>query len=161
MKSFCPYSQCSHLNILTIFPLKKMDAQKVCCWLFLTFNVLVANPKKTVLYTVANPARGLLNREKRTKEKVWQHTPLPPPPCSTHKLLREHKNKNTKTRQKRERKNMYINRDHGLSQQNKRLLGHGAHAVTAAERPSIKRCVSSIHSCASSFQNPIRRLRGA
>ena len=34
--------------------------------LFLTFSVLVANPKK-LLYTVANPARGLLNREKRTK----------------------------------------------------------------------------------------------
>ena len=28
----------------------------------LTFNVLVANLKK-LLYTVANPARGLLNRE--------------------------------------------------------------------------------------------------
>ena len=47
--------------------------------LFLTFSVLVANPKK-LLYTVANPARGLLNREKRTKEKVWQHTPPPPLP---------------------------------------------------------------------------------
>ena len=44
--------------------------------LFLTFSVLVANPKK-ILYTVANLARGLLNREKRTKEKVWQHTPTP------------------------------------------------------------------------------------
>ena len=33
--------------------------------LFLTFSVLVANPKK-LLYTVANPARGLLNREKRS-----------------------------------------------------------------------------------------------
>ena len=43
--------------------------------LFLTFSVLAANPKK-LLYTVANPARGLLNREKRTKEKVWQHTPV-------------------------------------------------------------------------------------
>ena len=30
---------------------------------FLKFSVLVANPKK-LLYTVANPARGLLNREK-------------------------------------------------------------------------------------------------
>ena len=51
--------------------------------LFLTFSVLVANPKK-LLYTVANPARGLLNREKRTKEKVWQHTPPHPHPphCS-------------------------------------------------------------------------------
>ena len=34
--------------------------------LFHTFSVLVANPKK-LLNTVANPARGLLNREKRTK----------------------------------------------------------------------------------------------
>ena len=51
-----------------------------CCLLllFLTFSVLVANPKK-LLYTVADPARGLLNREKRTKEKVWQHTPPPIP----------------------------------------------------------------------------------
>ena len=46
--------------------------------LFLNFSVLVANPKK-LLYMVANPARGLLNREKRTKEKVWQHNPPPPP----------------------------------------------------------------------------------
>ena len=36
---------------------------------FLKFSVLVADPKK-LLYTVANPARGLLNREQRTKEKV-------------------------------------------------------------------------------------------
>ena len=48
-------------------------------WVFLTFSLLVANPKKTLFYTVANPARGLL---KRTKEKVWQHT-LPPPPRPT------------------------------------------------------------------------------
>ena len=34
--------------------------------LFLTFRVLVSNPKK-LLYIVANPARGLLSREKRMK----------------------------------------------------------------------------------------------
>ena len=50
----------------------------ICSLLYLTFRVLVANPKQ-LLYTVTNPARGLLNREKRTKEKVWQHTPPPPP----------------------------------------------------------------------------------
>ena len=55
--------------------------------LFLTFSALVANPKK-LLYTVANPARGLLNREKK-KRKVWQRTP-PPPPCA---LLVRRKNK--------------------------------------------------------------------
>ena len=37
--------------------------------LFLTFSVLVVNPKK-LLYTVANPARGLPKREKRTKVKL-------------------------------------------------------------------------------------------
>ena len=47
--------------------------------LFLIFSVLVANPKNYFIYTVANPARGLLNREKRTKEKVWQHTSPPTP----------------------------------------------------------------------------------
>ena len=57
---------------------KNKNAQRVLLLLFLTFSVLVANPKK-LLYTVANPARGLLNREKRTKEKVWQHTPPPTP----------------------------------------------------------------------------------
>ena len=37
-----------------------------------TFSVLVANRKK-LLYTVANPARGLLNRgKKKKKKKVWQ-----------------------------------------------------------------------------------------
>ena len=37
--------------------------------LFLTFSVLVANPEK-LLYTVANPARGLLIREKKRKKKM-------------------------------------------------------------------------------------------
>ena len=46
--------------------------------LFLTFSVLVANPKK-LLYTVANPARGLLNWEKSTKKETWQRN-LPSPP---------------------------------------------------------------------------------
>ena len=68
---------------LTIAQLLKSERELLLLLLFfLTFSVLVANPKK-LLYTVANPARGLLNREKRTKEKVWQHTPPPHPPhCS-------------------------------------------------------------------------------
>ena len=57
--------------------------------LFLTFSVLVAIPKK-LLYTVANPARGLLNREKRrekrTKEKVWHHTPPTPHTARSEKI---------------------------------------------------------------------------
>ena len=45
--------------------------------LFLTFSAVVANPKK-LLYTVANPVCGLLNRgkkRKKKKEKVWQRPP--------------------------------------------------------------------------------------
>ena len=64
-----------HLDLLSI-PQSGVKNAKML--LFLTFSVLVANPKK-LLYTVANPARGLLNREKRTKEKVWQHPPPPTP----------------------------------------------------------------------------------
>ena len=43
--------------------------------LFLTFSALVANPKK-LLYAVANPARGLLNRGKKKEEKIWQATTI-------------------------------------------------------------------------------------
>ena len=68
--------------------------------LFLTFSALVADPKK-LLYTVANPARGLLNREKKKKEKVWQRTPPPP-----RALLVRRKIKNKITR----RIHIYISR---------------------------------------------------
>ena len=50
-------------------------------------------PEKKLLYTVANPARGLLNREKKKKKKSGSAPPHPPPPtrCSFGK-----KNKNKK-----------------------------------------------------------------
>ena len=53
-----------------------MYVQLLLLLLFLTFSVLVANPKKLV-YTVANPARRLLNRKKIITEKIWHHTPPP------------------------------------------------------------------------------------
>ena len=44
-------------------------------------SILFPNPKKLlVLYTVANPAYGLLNREKRNKKKSLAAAPPPPPP---------------------------------------------------------------------------------
>ena len=46
--------------------------------LFFTFSVVIANPKKLLYTVVGNLARGLLNREKRTQERVWQHTSHPP-----------------------------------------------------------------------------------
>ena len=54
-----------------------MDFNCCCLLLFLTFSALVANPKK-LLYTVANPARGLLNREKKKKKKSGSAPPPPP-----------------------------------------------------------------------------------
>ena len=61
-KSVCMYVWSSHLAELMLL-------------LFLTFSVLVANPKK-LLYTVANPDRGLLkNREKKKKKKSGSITP--------------------------------------------------------------------------------------
>ena len=74
------------------FLLIKSDLQRPFCVVCLlnVFVVIVVvshihrigcQPEK-LLYTVANPARGLLNREKRTKEKVWQRTRPHPPHCS-------------------------------------------------------------------------------
>ena len=68
--------------------------------LFLTFSaLLVANLKKD-LYMVANPARGLMNRGGKKREKnVAAHPPHPPPPpppparCS----FEENRNKNHAT----------------------------------------------------------------
>ena len=37
--------------------------------------VLVANQKKILYYTVADPARGLRNRKNITKEEIWQRRP--------------------------------------------------------------------------------------
>ena len=47
--------------------------------------------RKKLLYTVANPARGLLNREKKKKKKSGSAPP--PPPCA---LLVRRKNKNNR-----------------------------------------------------------------
>ena len=64
--------------------------------LFLTFSaLLVVNPKK-LLYTVANPARGLLNRKKKKKKKVLQRSP---PPA---RAARSDKKKKKKKRKKKE-----------------------------------------------------------
>ena len=47
--------------------------------LFLTFSVLVANPKKLLYTVVANPARDLLNRETKKIRKSLAAHPLPLP----------------------------------------------------------------------------------
>ena len=51
---------------------------RYCCCCF-SHSAYWLPTRKKLFYTVANPARGLLNRGKRTKENVWQHTPPPRP----------------------------------------------------------------------------------
>ena len=53
-----PYVITIHTYILITFEGLDIGVKLL---LFLAFSVLVANPKK-LLYTVANPTRGLLNR---------------------------------------------------------------------------------------------------
>ena len=48
--------------------------------LFFTFSVLLADSEKLFYAVVANPARGLLNMEKRTKRESLAAQP-PPPRC--------------------------------------------------------------------------------
>ena len=60
---------------------QSMSCSKKCCFSHSACLVLVANPKElrssTVLYTVSNPARGLLKRDKKTKrESLAAHLPV-------------------------------------------------------------------------------------
>ena len=50
--------------------------------------------RKRLLYTVANPARGLLNREKKKKKSLAASPPPPPPPRAL--LVRRRKEKKKK-----------------------------------------------------------------
>ena len=65
-----------------------------CCCCCFSHSAHWLPTRKKLLYTVANPARGLLNREKKEKEKVWQRTPPPPPPRAL--LVRRKKKKKKK-----------------------------------------------------------------
>ena len=49
-----------------------------CCFCF-SHSVHWLPAREKLIYTVANPARGLLNREKK-KKRVWQRPPPPSPP---------------------------------------------------------------------------------
>ena len=58
--------------------------------------------RKKTLYTVANPARGLLNREKKKKKKSGS---APPPPRA---LLVRRKNKKNKKKCRKSRGALYV-----------------------------------------------------
>ena len=68
-----------HLDLLTI---------PQCCF---SHSAHWLPTRKKLLYTVANPARGLLNsREKKKKEKVWQRPSLPPPRAARSEKKKKH-----------------------------------------------------------------------
>ena len=58
----------------------RLQRQLGCCCSCFSHSAYWLPTRKRQLYTATNPARGLLHNEKRIKEKVWQHSPLPPPP---------------------------------------------------------------------------------
>ena len=51
--------------------------KRCCCF---SHSVHWLPTRKQLFYTVANPARSLLNRKKKRKKKVWQRPPPPSPP---------------------------------------------------------------------------------
>ena len=50
-----------------------------CCCCCFSHSAHWLPTRKKLLYTVANPARGLLNREKKKKKKSGSAAPPPPP----------------------------------------------------------------------------------
>ena len=52
-----------------------------CCCCCFSHSAHWLPTRKKLLYTVANPARGLLNREKKKKKKSGSAPPPPPPPA--------------------------------------------------------------------------------
>ena len=55
--------------------------QSCCCCCFPHSAHWLPTRKKLLFYTVANPARGLLNREKKKKLRSLAAPPPPPPPA--------------------------------------------------------------------------------
>ena len=53
------------------------EHSRCCCCCCFSHSTHWLPARKKLLYTVANPARGLLNKEKK-KKKVWQRSPPPP-----------------------------------------------------------------------------------
>ena len=53
-----------------------------CCCCCFSHSAHWLPTRKKLLYTVANPARGLLNREKRKRKSLAAHPPPPPARCS-------------------------------------------------------------------------------
>ena len=76
-QSFCPLPQTSSTVAQYVRSSHTGISELLLLLLFLTFSALVANPKK-LLYTVANPARGLLNRGKKERKKKSGSAPPPP-----------------------------------------------------------------------------------
>ena len=75
---FCRVQNLPTSSVELICPITELHFRQILSTDFMnrfTFSALVASPKK-LLHTVANPARGLLNRGKKKKKKVW-HAPPP------------------------------------------------------------------------------------
>ena len=62
------YSLC--ISDKTRVDTKRRNKGSCSCFLHAAYCLLT---RKKLLYTVANPAHSLLNKERRKKKEVWQH----------------------------------------------------------------------------------------
>ena len=67
----------THLDLMSIPHRGKNVVVAVCCGCF-SHSAYWLPTRKTTLYKVANPARGLLNTEKKKKRKSGSVPPTPP-----------------------------------------------------------------------------------
>ena len=70
------------INSLLLFWCPYMVINVSCCCCCFSHSAHWLPTRKKLLYTVANPARGLLNREKKKKKKSGSAPPPPPARCS-------------------------------------------------------------------------------
>ena len=69
-----------------------------CCCCCFSHSAHWLPTRKKLLYTAANPARGLLNREKKKKKKSGSAPPPPPPPPPPRARCSFGENKNNKNK---------------------------------------------------------------
>ena len=65
---------------IRVLNVKSWGGELSCCCYCFSHSAHWLPTRKNLLYTVANPARGLLNREKNIKKKSGSAPPPPPPP---------------------------------------------------------------------------------
>ena len=76
----CYHRILQYSAVVTLVHSPSISMYSCCCCCCFSHSAHWLPTRKKLLYTVANPARGLLNREKKKKKKSGSAPPPPPPP---------------------------------------------------------------------------------